>query len=509
MRDEMRLEFERTRLSLTVQPRRSSLEAVTAQSRAMVQAAWDKAADPDSADIGAAGGLMTTTRAQQSGGGTETAAEQLRHYSGRVYAAIRPIAARIAGQPFRVGVKRKPGAKLKGARRATAAQLPDFVKGLGCDLDLLATHPVLELLADPNPWMTGNTLKAVTVIQLELTGKAFWWLVPPAHGSAEPRQRVGVERDYAAGWQIWPLPPSWVEPIHAPGKPFAGWKVKPYGDISRAWEVSAEDMAFFAQPDPSDPFGAHSPLQANARAVVANESVSEAQRRTFHNPLPGLAVHIGRHPDAQDSATPGQRPMLSGAQRRQIDEWINSAYAGLTKFGKPLIIDALIEKVEQLAKSPREMDFMRSGDMTERQIDEGFGTNPVIMGRVEQLSRASSAVAESHFLANTVNPIISLISETATGWLSPRLAPGEEVYVFIEAAVAVDADLELQRVKETVAAGVATQNEVRRMLGLGPKRGGDDMLVTPQGLFPVDDPTGVASLGDPDVILGSGRARVE
>lgn len=97
------------------------------------------------------------------------AAEQLAHFRGWVYAAIRPIAQRIAGQTINVG-------RVSGAAsvRSKAATKPDP----------LPTHPILDMLANPNGLLVGWSLMYSLVASLELTGRAFLW-VTERHGQRE------------------------------------------------------------------------------------------------------------------------------------------------------------------------------------------------------------------------------------------------------------------------------------------------------------------------------------
>src|SRR4051794_15622553 len=72
------------------------------------------------------------------------AREQQRHFSGWVYAAIRVIANRIAGQPVRVAKRvtsapSDPKARIKSAVRFKHA--PAFVKSVANRLEPLDTHP--------------------------------------------------------------------------------------------------------------------------------------------------------------------------------------------------------------------------------------------------------------------------------------------------------------------------------------------------------------------------------
>ena len=445
--------------------------------------------------------LLGQTYAAQSQQWLQGHDEQLRHCTGRVFAAIRAIMNRFAGQPIRVArLARTRGRAGAGALAGTKGWrpkkefLPPRLKSQEGQLEVLPDHPIAACLADPNPLMVAWTLRAVTIMHLELTGKAYWWIVPP--GSPGPAGQS--DPYYAKRHQLWPLPPSWVQPVHKDGRLYAGWKVRP-PSASRGIDVPTENIVYFYYPDPRDPMSALSPLQAIARSVAADESISEAQRRIFTNSVfPGLAFTIGAHPDTQDVAgSGGRRPFLTKEQRAQIESWVTGMYRGVQRYNRPLILDALIEKVEKLNEmSPREMDFMRSAQLTERQIDEGFGVSPIVRGRIEGANRASAVAADENFIKTNINPKAVMLSEIMTAAL-PRLF-GEErgsgLEVYVEPAVTDDADLQLQRGAQGIQSGTILANEMREWLGLDPQPELDGMLVTPQGLVPMA--AAGASMGD-------------
>ena len=81
-------------------------------------------------------------------------------FRGWVYASIRPIAQKIAGQTVKVG------RKVAMAKRAKSK----------VDYEEIESHPnSSEKLCNPNSLMTGWALMFTTVATLELAGKQLWW----------------------------------------------------------------------------------------------------------------------------------------------------------------------------------------------------------------------------------------------------------------------------------------------------------------------------------------------
>lgn len=402
--------------------------------------------------------------------------EQLKHNVGRVYAVVKVIAQRCAAQPIRIARRHQRGNRIASSRRVPKDHLPEHLKAYADSLEVLPQHPLLDVFDDPNPLMTATSLKLVTFWVLEICGAAFWWIVRPRPGERNPD---GTPRQM----QLWPLPPSWVTPLHKGGL-YSAWRVQPTG-TTEVWSISGDDMIYFYYPDPANPMSVLSPLQAQSRLIAADEAITEAQRHTFTNGIwPGLLITIGRHPDMVTGTN--QRPFLSDRQRAQLIGWIKNMYRGMEKYNEPLIVDGLIESVQKINQTPRELDFVNSKKITTDGIDQGFHVNPIVMGRVEGANRASAAIADYHFVANKVNPNLVLFSESLTAWLGPHFArAGEKLVIYAEPASPSDPDYRNQVEANLVRGSVLTFNEMRTRHNLPPIPELDDYLVGPSGLVPI------------------------
>jgi phage portal protein BeeE len=181
----------------------------------------------------------------------------------------------------------------------------------------------------------------------------------------------------------------------------------------------------------------------------------------------------------------GMRPRLTDAQQRQIIGAILKRYQGTTRHGEPIILDGLIEDLKRLSNTPEEMDWLNSGKITKARIFQGFGVNPIIAGEVEGANRASAGAADKHFIDSTVNPKITLLSQTMTEWLGPMFGG---ITVWIEPCIADDADLSFQWAQLLSQAGAISTDELRALapfpLPENPDLAG--RLVTGQGLASFD-----------------------
>lgn len=421
-------------------------------------------------------------------------AEQYRHYTGWVYSSVRIIAQSIAAQPMHVaklpraasgGFKRTKDFGGRGklyapngvySKDCAARQiwmkrhLPSGLKGHYENAELLETHPILECIQNPNPLMSRSALMYVTSVSIELTGKSFWWVAfNDAHDPKDPN---------SLPISIWYLPSHWVEPIHVPGELFKAWRVIPDG-VGSPFYIPRQHMIYFNSPDPSNPFGTYSNLQAQARAVISDEAIAEAQRQTFQRGIfPGYAVTIGGLPDEDGGGGDGDAPLLTKPQRQQIVGIIKRAYQGAVNFDEPIILDRLIKRIDKITQSPAEMGFRDSGDYTKGKITQSYGVNPIVMGQIEQANRASAAAAKENLYDIAVNPRINMISETLTMFVGGAFStPSDRLLLFIEECVASDPDSDRAIVETLGKQGAIMRNEARATFHYAPLPNGDNFFI--------------------------------
>lgn len=422
-----------------------------------------RAADPSRQSMLAGGGVVLGESQLSTGLFGEGAAdrEMYSHYRGWTYAAIRPIAQTIAGQPVRVGRELGPAEKPRSGRLATKGLLPSWLKQT--EVEQYETHPLLDAIARPNPVMTSWHLLYILAASLEIAGEHLWWVVAGKEGPV-----------------IWPVPSPWFEPIHRDGQPFAAWSITPGGQ-GEPEEIPNNEVVYFHYPDLADPLGCTSPAMTQSRAMSADEAMQDAQANTFRNaPFPKHALVVG---DVTEDGENMGRPMLEHWQRQQLYTEFKKMYSQTAQHGLPLILDRLIQNVIPLSNKPNEMDFTGSGKVTKARIFQGHGTNPVIAGEVEGVNRASSYVARRHFADQTVNPKIELISEVLTRGLAPIVAgEGERLKVWIESYQPDDRDERRRDLDLAAKYGSVTKDEVRSTLthlGLDPMNGGDEVAAPP------------------------------
>lgn len=399
--------------------------------------------------------------------------EHYSHYKSWPYVAIRAITHRVAGQQVLMA-RRTAGTESQRARFIMSQKgnfdmrklqsweteaLPSWVKHhMGFGGELITHHELLDAIRRPNAVMTQWSLMVCTVASIELTGRSFWY----------------ISRDDEGKICIWPLPSNWVTPIQGEGI-FKEYVVTPQGSNNK-FTLSSDEVAYFSLPDPANPMGSYSPVQAQIRAIETDEAIQQAQDITFKRGIfPGVVLRAGRLPGVGGQA--GMRPVLTADQRKQLYNAVFSAYEGVAHYGEPMIVDGMIEGVEKFTSTPHEMDFQQSGKITKSRILQAFGVNPIVLGEVENANRAQAAVAEENFCNNVVNPLLELMSQVMTAYLAPIVEEGNDISIWIDPTHPHDREQKLKEWTEAAKIGAISVNEFRtKILNLPPMEGGDVAL---------------------------------
>lgn len=435
-------------------------------------------------------------------GETHQQSKQYTAFYGLPYAAIRPIATRVAGQAMKIGRKSMDrsmgsmGLRTKSqfycqgksvevcdipdgqrSRKMKSDEFllcPDFIqKSTAYDgYEVIDEHPILLDFAEPNPSFTKWQLFYCVAASVCLTGKALILI--------EPRS--------AGRFFYWYIPSHWAEPIHSP-QPYAKWKITPTGR-EQSFEVSGDEVIFFNLPDPGNPLRSYSPTQAQARPINADDQIQESHYATLRNVInPKVILKAGRI-DNPISGRPDQRVLLTPEQRTQLINSVLMYYQGAMKMGHPFIVDGMVEEITPFMNGPSDLDYPQGSQAIEDRIFLGFGVSKTVAGRMEGANRATAYTAHTGVNDLVINPMIEMMSQVLTRDLG-RLyrEPSVETAIWIERARAFDAELQMRRVQMGLPA--LTRGEMRHYISTGEvrlsERDDDDELM-PSGAAASEDP---------------------
>lgn len=288
---------------------------------------------------------------------------QVRQYQQWVYVAVRAISARVAG---------------------TAIDFYDEKN----NSPLPTEHPLRELFREVNPFDTTVTLWMKTMMFLELTGNAYWYLGGVAGGKQAGANPVS---------EIWIIPSQYMRVIPDDESYIGGYEYSCGGVRER---FSPEEIVHLRYPSPESVYYGRGPLQAAADSVEAHAAMKRAERRSFEiGAFPGLAI------STEEKLSPGVR--------QRLEEAFERGFSGADRAGRTLILEQGL-KVRPFTLSPREMDFMQSSRMTRDEILAVFGVPAAVAGISEDVNRASAEAMLYTFAENTILPKLRLIEAQLT-----------------------------------------------------------------------------------------------
>ena len=394
---------------------------------------------------------------------------------GHAYAAIRPIAVRVADLTMRVGMKKSSGSermkriveKSYAGDEELASQdwehswllkqfAPPFVKQASKNVDIVEQHPFLDAVATPNEFQTGWALMYSTAYSLEACGEAIWLL-----DWSEKERTLG----------IYYMPRTWVHPIPEGSNPFGSYRlILPDRAADDLPPIPGKYVCHFMKPNPANPATSHCATSAQALALSTDDEIQKAQFHLTRNmSRPGMLVILG---DMDPDPVSGKqsRPELTPEQKMQIVSQVRLHYTTAARFGDPLILDRMVHDVKPYMPTPADIDYKDGSALTKDRIYQGYGTNPIVAGQIQNGNRAQSYVAHDSLNFLQVNPLATLMSETITSKVGALFdGDGEaRTLIWLDAAKAKDPDLMNARFNAASKfKEVLTKGDVRRYLATG------------------------------------------
>lgn len=411
--------------------------------------------------------------------------EQVRHYRHWVYRAIDCIARQLATNPPEVGRVRTSDERKQYERMVRKAYQrgisPERVRCFLSQRDRLRnksltplrandeleifdySHPLVQLLRNPNDPDTGGDLWRELDVFLELNGISYLWPVPNGAG------RIA---------EMWVIPSHWVYPVSEGKRRLVDYyEIRPYeayggaAPTTVAARYDASELIPFRFKGPLSKIDGHSPLQAGAEIVDVYESIQMSRYHACKNGSNiGEVIQLGEDYDVE-----GDQDM------RRIEAKFFSKWQGERGFERPMILPAGCS----LVRSPpeRELAYLQSSDQLRDYIAAMWGVPKTVLGITEATNRATFIGAMAQFIYQTVNPRARYIGEV----LSEKLAPyyGENIRIWWPDMTPSDDDAMRADVQMLAQNLMITPNEGRAWYGLEPYENGGDDPIAPMGVSPI------------------------
>ncbi|HEY0302203.1 MAG TPA: phage portal protein [Rhizomicrobium sp.] len=310
----------------------------------------------------------------------------------------------------------------------------------------LSAHPLLALLARPNPEEDGATFFARWYSFLQCAGNAY---VEAALAGGAVRALYTLRPDRVA---VVPGPRGWP----------AAYDYTVDGRTTRiARQADFLPVLHLTLFHPLDDYYGLSPVEAAANAIDVHNAGAAWTKALLDNAARPSGALVYRGPEGAPGLTDDQFARL----KRELED----AYQGAGNAGRPMVLEGGLEW-KSMSYTPADMDFSTTRDVAAREIALAFGVPPMLLGIPGDNTYSNYREANLSFWRQTVLPLVGRTSAALTRWLAPRF--GERLRLGYDAD-AVDAlAIERESVWDRLnAASFLTTDEKRAAAGYGPADG--------------------------------------
>lgn len=303
------------------------------------------------------------------------------------------------------------------------------------------THPVLSLLARPNPLQGRAELLEALYGQFLLSGNGYLEAVLGEDGPAELHVLRSDRMALVPGADGWPVAYEYT---------VAGRKHR--FDASGPLSPICHVKAFH----PLDDHYGLSPMQAAATALDVHGSASTWSKALLDNAARPSGAIVYRGADGQGS--------LSADQYDRLLSEMESHHQGARNAGRPMLLEGGLDW-KPMGFSPSDMEFHKTKDAAARDIALAFGVPPMLLGIPGDATYANYQEAHRAFYRLTVLPLVAKVMGSVGHWLSDQFGAAVELKPDLDQvpALASERDQQWRRVSE---ASFLTDAEKRAMLGL-------------------------------------------
>ena len=322
---------------------------------------------------------------------------------------------------------------LAGEQRLRPAIKSMVMASQAGEIEEVVSHPVIDLLCDPDPQMTGVSFFKAMYWMHEMSGKAF----------------AGVERGIGGPTALFWLPSQYVRVIPSRQSMIGGFR---FGrNTAEAIDIGVDEMLYFrATPHPAMPWDGWTWVYQCARELDCEAAAIQAEMsRWLNGGMPGIVVEAD--PDA------------SPAQLSQLKEGLARDTRGVFNAGNAMIIQRA--KVVQYATKPHEMAYVEGQERLEAVVYRHAGI-PETIWKLSDSNKASAAAGNPQYAELTIKTRIDYFAGYLTETLLPMYVGTDGWFFAYDNPVSEDEALQTTKATTAFAAGLVTRNEARQMMGL-------------------------------------------
>jgi len=342
---------------------------------------------------------------------------------------------------------------------------------------VIERHPVIDLLARPNPLQSYSEFFNSLYGFLMLSGNAY---ILKAGGQL-PRELHLLRPDRV---EI-KAPSGKIIPSHYDY--MINGKVESRYDVDQ--DTGFSELKHVKLWNPLDDFYGCSPLSAAAVEVDQHNMSSSHNINLLNNGArPSGAVVFKPRDDAGFSVN------LTEGQRQQLLTDLNNRFSGTANAGRPLLLEGDFDWKE-MGLSPKDMDFLNLKHLSATEIAMCFGVPSQLVGVPDAQTYANVQEARLALYEETIIPLLRKVESDMNEWLIPMFGENLAFEYDVDEIPALSERRRLiyANVSQAVAQGILTRNEAREQLGYSPISGADGLYISAT-LFPI----GEESAPDPE-----------
>ncbi len=307
-------------------------------------------------------------------------------------------------------------------------------------------HPVLDLIARPNPGQGRAEFLEALYGQLILSGNGY---VEAVGGGGLPVELHVLRSDRMS---VVPGPDGW---------PVAyDYTV---GGRSHRFDMTgpADPVCHIRSFHPQDDHYGLSPMQAAAVAIDVHNSASAWSKALLDNAARPSGAIVYRGSDGQGALAPDQ-------YERLVEE-IEAHHQGARNAGRPMLLEGGLDW-KPMGFSPSDMEFQKTKEAAAREIAVAFGVPPMLVGIPGEATYANYQEAHRAFFRLTVLPLATRVAASLAHWLSAHMGEAVTLRPDLDQVPALAAERDAQWAR-VAGADFLTEAEKRAMLGLPPRAG--------------------------------------
>jgi len=321
-----------------------------------------------------------------------------------------------------------------------AASLPLVLQD---SAERFAEHPVLALIARPNPAQGRAELFEALYGQLLLTGNAYVEAVGAVDGHLPEEVHVlrSDRMSVVPGSDGWPVAYEYA----------VGGRRHRF-DVSEGPSVICHLKNFHPQ---DDHYGL-SALQAAAQAVDVHNSASRWSKALLDNAARPSGAIVYRGAEGQGSLTTEQ-------YERLVSE-MEGHHQGARNAGRPMLLEGGLDW-KPMGFSPSDMEFQKTKEAAAREIALAFGVPPMLLGIPGDATYANYQEANRAFYRLTVLPLATRVVAAVGDWLMRFSGEALELKPDLDQVPALAAERDAQWAR-VAGADFLSRAEKRALLGL-------------------------------------------